>query len=49
MLVAALIATGFFAFALFLYLDEYLAHPWAALLTGVILLALAVCSPLQRN
>jgi len=41
MLVAALIATGFFAFALFLYLEQYMLPPWAAVLTGVILLVLA--------
>lgn len=41
MLIAASFATGYFAFALFLYLEEHMLPAWAALLTGLILLLLA--------
>jgi hypothetical protein len=41
MLVAACIATGYFAYALHLFLSQYISPPLAAVATGAILLLLA--------
>ena len=42
MVLAAFIAVGFFAFALYLFLATYMAPPVAALMSGVLILMLAV-------